>query len=87
MKICDLHSGLGQLSQAYGKLKQRIAETREVWNDDAFRQFEQQRLSEIPARLQRLTAAVNAFVEVIQEAERECGEPRDESYRGSPEVK
>lgn len=79
MKVCDLNSGLGQLSQAYAKLKERLVETREVWQDDAFRQFDQQRLGEIPARLQRLTAAVNAFIEVIQEAERECGEPRDES--------
>ena len=79
MKICDLNSGLGQLSQAYAKLKDRLVETREVWTDDAFRQFDQQRLNEIPNRLQRLTAAVNAFIEVIQEAERECGEPRDDS--------
>lgn len=79
MKIADLSSGLGQLSQAYGKLKERLVETREVWTDDAFRQFDQQRLNEIPTQLQRLTAAVNAFIEVIQDAERECGEPRDES--------
>lgn len=79
MKVCDLNSGLGQLSQAYAKLKERLVDTREVWTDDAFRQFDQQRLNEIPARLQRLTAAVNAFIEVIQEAERECGELRDES--------
>lgn len=79
MKICDLNSGLGQLSQAYGKLKEKLVATREVWTDDAFRQFDQQRLNEIPARLQRLTAAVNQLVEVLQRAERECGEPRDES--------
>jgi hypothetical protein len=79
VKICDLNSGLGQLSQAYAKLKERLVETREVWADDAFRQFDQQRLNEIPNRLQRLTAAVNAFIEVIAEAERECGEPRDDS--------
>lgn len=79
MRICDLNSGLGQLSQAYGKLKQRVVETREVWSDDAFRKFDQQRLNEIPARLQVLAAAVNRLAEILSDAERECGEPRDDS--------
>jgi hypothetical protein len=79
VRICDLNSGLGQLSQAYGKLRERLVETREVWTDDAFRKFDQQRLNEIPARLQVLAAAVNRLAEILGEAERECGEPRDDS--------
>ncbi len=79
MRVCDLSSGVGQLSQAYGKLKERLVETREVWTDDAFRQFDQQRLNEIPNRLQLMVAAVNKLAEVLSVAERECGEPRDES--------
>jgi hypothetical protein len=79
MRICDLNSGLGQLSQAYGKLKERLVETRELWTDDAFRKFDQQRLNEIPSRLQVLAAAVNRLGEVLAAAERECGEPRDDS--------
>jgi hypothetical protein len=79
MRVCDLSSGLGQLSQAYGKLKERLVETREVWSDAAFEQFDRERLNEIPNRLQRLTAAVNQLIEVVDRAERECGEPRDES--------
>ena len=79
MRVCDLNSGLGQLSQAYGKLRERLVETREVWKDAAFEQFDRERLNEIPSRLQRLTAAVNALIEVVDRAERECGEPRDES--------
>ncbi|WP_254510308.1 hypothetical protein [Anatilimnocola floriformis] len=79
MRVCDLNSGMGQLSQAYGKLRERLVETREVWKDAAFEQFDRDRLNEIPARLQRLTAAVNALIEVVDRAERECGEPRDES--------
>lgn len=79
MRVCDLTSGLGQLSQAYGKLKERLVETREVWSDAAFEQFDRERLNEIPNRLQRLTAAVNQLIEIVDRAERECGEPRDES--------
>jgi hypothetical protein len=79
MKICDLNSGMGQLSQAYAKLKDRVEETREVWSDDAFRQFDRQRLNEIPARLQMMAAAVNRLTEVLIAAERECGEPRDDN--------
>lgn len=78
MRVCDLNSGLGQLGQAYAKLKLRLAETREVWTDQAFAQFEKERLNEIPTRLQRLTAAVNQLIEVVDRAERECGEPRDD---------
>jgi len=79
MRVCDLNSGLGQLSQAYGKLRERLVETREVWKDAAFEQFDRERLNEIPARLQRLTAAVNLLIEMVDRAERECGEPREEA--------
>lgn len=79
MKICDLNSGMGQLSQAYAKLKDRVTETRDVWADEAFRQFDRQRLNEIPARLQMMTAAVNRLHDILVAAERECGEPRDTS--------
>jgi hypothetical protein len=78
MRVCDLNSGLGQLGQAYAKLKLRLAETREVWTDAAFEQFDKQRLNEIPNKLQRLTAAVNQLIEIVDRAERECGEPRDD---------
>jgi len=77
MRICDLSSGMGQVSQAYAKLKERATETGEVWTDDAFRQSDQQRLNEIPARLQQLGAAVNRLTELLIEAERECGEPNE----------
>jgi hypothetical protein len=78
MRVCDLNSGLGQLGQAYAKLKLRLTETREVWTDAAFEQFDKQRLNEIPNKLQRLTAAVNQLIEIVDRAERECGEPRDD---------
>ncbi|QDU30952.1 hypothetical protein ETAA8_61050 [Anatilimnocola aggregata] len=79
MRICDLNSGMGQISQGYAKLKERMVETSEVWTDDAYRQFDQQRLNEIPSRLQQLAAAVNRLTEILIEAERECGEPSERS--------
>jgi hypothetical protein len=72
MKVCDLNSGLGQLSHAFSRLKDRLAETKSDWNDGARRQFEQNHLSEIPARMQLLIAAVQRLSEVLEKAERDC---------------
>jgi hypothetical protein len=50
------------------------------WNDAASRQFEEQHLREIPARLQLFVAAVQRFAAAVERAERDCG---DEPASGS----
>jgi hypothetical protein len=57
MKVCDLNTGLGQLSQAMSHLKDRWAEAKTHWQDDASRQFEKQYLAELPMRMQQIQAA------------------------------
>jgi len=72
--LCDLQTGLGQLAQAQTHLRERWAEAKQHWHDQASRQFEEEHLREIPARLQLLVAAVQRLSAVLAEAEQECGE-------------
>jgi hypothetical protein len=72
MLKCDLNSGLGQLQWAFSQLKDRWAETKTHWRDDACRAFEESHLQQLPPRLQLFAAATQRLAEVIQRAEREC---------------
>jgi hypothetical protein len=71
MRICDLNSGVGQLTHAFSQLKERWAQTRSVWQDDAARDFEKTHLAQIPPRLQLALAAVQRLAEVLATVERE----------------
>lgn len=73
MKICDLGSGCGQLTQAFADLKDRWKEAKEHWNDDVRQQFEQTHLAEIPTRLTQLLGAAQRLAEVLEKAGKECG--------------
>lgn len=79
MRICDLNSGMGRLSQAFSDLKERWAEAKTNWRDDASRQFEQTHLQPIPARLQQLVAAVHRLSDVLEKAEPECEDRGDDA--------
>lgn len=74
MKICDLNTGVGQLTQAFSELKERWGETKAQWNDEAMRQFEKKHLEEIPGRIQMLLAAAQRLSEVLQKAERDLSD-------------
>lgn len=71
MKICDLNTGLGQLTHAFSELKDRWAETKDHWHDQARKQFEDNHLLPIPSRLQLLVAAVHRLGEALEQAEKE----------------
>jgi len=79
MRVCDLNTGVGKLSQAYSKLKEQWAQTQVHWQDDTCRRFEEEHLREIPARLQFLLAGVQRLAEVLEKAERECEDRADEA--------
>jgi hypothetical protein len=78
MKICDLNSGVGQLTLAFSELKERWAETKTQWTDDTMRQFEKKHLQEIPSRVQLLLAAAQRLGEVLQAAERDLNDDASE---------
>ena len=71
MRICDLNTGLGQLTHAFSDLKERWADTKEHWHDQTRQQFEQTHLAPIPSRLQLLVAAVHRLSEALEAAEQE----------------
>ena len=78
MKVCDLNSGVGQLSQAFSQLKTRWLEARKEWHDETSRQFEEKYLREIPQEFQQLFGAISQLSEVLEKAEKECGDQEDE---------
>ena len=77
MRICDLNSGVAQLTQALADLKDRWTESKEHWNDDVRRQFEQTHLAEIPTRLTQLLSAAQRLAEVLDKAGKDCGDQED----------
>ena len=72
MKVCDLNSGMGQLTQSFSQLKDRLNEIKTHWNDDTLRQFEETYLAPIPGRMQLMVAGVQRLADAVMEAEREC---------------
>lgn len=72
MKVCDLNSGMGQMTQAFSQLKDRLNEIKTHWNDDTLRQFEETHLAPIPSRMQLMVAGIQRLSEAVMEAEREC---------------
>jgi hypothetical protein len=74
MRVADLASGLGKLSQAFAKLSDRWAEIAPHWNDEARRRFEETHLAPLPARLKLLVAATNSLQAAITAAERELSD-------------
>lgn len=77
MRVCDLNTGLGQLSHAFSQLRERLNESQADWNDSARQQFEKEHLNEIPNRLQLLVAAVQRLSEVLEKAEKDCEDRPD----------
>ena len=77
MKICDLQSGLGQLTQAVSQLNARWGELKPQWQDDTGREFEAQYLLEIPGHLKMLMNAASRLAESLDKVARECDEPTE----------
>ncbi len=74
MRICDLSTGVGQLTQALADLKDRWSETKALWNDETARQFEKQYLASLPFHMQQVVGAAQRLAEVVEKAEHECGD-------------
>lgn len=79
MKVCDLNSGVGQLSQAFSQLKTRWLEAKAHWHDENAKQFEEKYLSEIPLEMQQLLGAVSRLAEVLEKAQKECEDHAEEA--------
>lgn len=77
MRVCDLNTGIGRMTHAFSKLKEHWSAAKEVWRDEAARQFEEQHLKSVPNQMQFLLGAVQRLQEVVHQAARDLDD-RDE---------
>ncbi len=78
MRICDLVTGMGRLRRASAQLRERWADTKQYWNDETARQFEERYLVPLDPKLTLTLAAVGRLAEVLEQAERDCEDERSE---------
>ena len=69
----DLQSGVGRLQRETKHLADRWQETKQDWDDQASRQFEEKYLAPLLPQVKLTLAAVHQLIEVMGEAEKECG--------------
>lgn len=74
MKICDLQTSVGRLQKETKRLRDHWEQTKKHWQDQAAQDFEEKYLAPLIPALQVTLAAVYELVEVIEEAEKQCGD-------------
>ena len=70
--ICDLNSGVSRLQKSLRHINERWAATKEHWNDQVSREFEEEFLQPLVPRIKLTLAAVHAMAELFHDAENEC---------------
>ena len=72
MRHCDLTSSVGRIHKAMATLREKWALTKEHWNDDASREFEEKHLQPLIPQLRFTMTAVQRLAEVVEKAEKDC---------------
>lgn len=72
MKICDLHSGSAKLQRSIKRLQEQWEATKEHWDDQTSREFEEKYLRPLSPTVSWTVSAVGRLAEVLENAEREC---------------
>jgi len=72
MAIADLTTGAARLNKSVESLQEAWAETREHWNDENSRNFEENYLDPLGPQVKLALDAVNRIGEILNRAEREC---------------
>lgn len=78
MKMCDLNTGSTRLMRAAKYLKEQWAEAKEHWTDGTSQKFEKTFLEPLAPDVQLVIAAVQRLAEVLERAEKECDENREQ---------
>ena len=78
MKICDLQTHVGRLQKETKRLRDHWEQAKTDWQDKAAKEFEEKYLAPLIPTLQHSLAAVYELAEVIEEAERQCGDVGEE---------
>ena len=80
MKSCDLISPLARLQRAAARLNQQWSKTQEHWTDKNRKDFEEAHVQPVAPLVQMTSAAVQKLSELLQQAERDCGDEAASDY-------
>ena len=72
MPIADLTTGAAKLNKSVEILQESWADTKEHWDDENSRNFEENYLDPLGPQIKMALDAINRVAEVLQRAEREC---------------
>jgi len=73
----DLHSGTAKLDLAYKTFLEQKGEIEELWNDDAYRAFQANRVEPLEPRLRAAMAAIRRLSEYLDRMEAVFGDRND----------
>ena len=74
MRICDLSSSIGQLRRATKELGEKWEQTKEFWDDQASKEFEETYLQPLLPTMTLTMNSVQKLEEILRKAEKDCGE-------------
>jgi uncharacterized protein YukE len=74
MRVWDLTAGTAKLELALKTLQTKAADIGEAWSDDAYGRFLETYLEPIAPRMKTLVDAIHRLSEVLNNAERRCGD-------------
>ncbi|MCA9211418.1 MAG: hypothetical protein KDA55_23830 [Planctomycetales bacterium] len=74
MAICDLSTSITRLQRATSDLREQWLTAKEHWNDATNDRFERDYLNPLAPPISGTLAALHGFAELLQQAEKECGD-------------
>ena len=74
MKTWDFNTGISVLEDALKTLQAIRLETGALWRDETSRKFQEAYLDPLEPKVRRVVDAVHGLAEVMQKAERDCGD-------------
>lgn len=74
MKLWDLTGGAAKLELALKTLQTKTADIGDVWRDEAYDRFLETYVEPIEPRMKTMIDAIHRLSEVLNTAERQCGD-------------
>jgi hypothetical protein len=74
MKNCDLTAGAARLDQALRVLQKTRNELADIWDDENFRNVQENYLMPFEVRVKRALEGIKQMAQVLEKAQRDCDE-------------
>ena len=74
MRLWDLTAGAAKLELALQTLQTKAADIGEAWSDEAYARFLETYIEPIQPRMKTMIDAIHRLSEVLNSAERQCGD-------------